>query len=114
MLLIVGILTAIAVFSMYSLGVKMFELLVWLVFGAVAGLLSKALVDMLWPSANKEFSGFLPTVLLGILGSFTGGFIAYLCGFGLFPIEAGGLIWSVLGSTCILVALHYYSLNANK
>lgn len=55
----------------------MFAIIGWIVFGAIAGLIAKALMP------GKDPGGCIITVLLGIVGSVIGGFIARtLLGYG--------------------------------
>ena len=77
----------------------------WAVFGLVIGLIAR----LLYP--GRQPMGFIATMILGIVGSLLGGFVAYLFGFR--PEEAafqgGGWIMSIvgaidrrLGSACLL------------
>ncbi len=73
----------------------LFSLVVWAVFGAVAGGIARALVPGRMPQ------GWLPTILLGCLGSVVGGL----------PFGAGpaGLVGSIVGAV-VVIALHsWYS-----
>jgi uncharacterized membrane protein YeaQ/YmgE (transglycosylase-associated protein family) len=75
--------------------VTLFSLVVWAVFGAVAGGIARALVPGRMPQ------GWLPTILLGCLGSVVGGL----------PFGAGpaGLVGSIVGAV-VVIALHsWYS-----
>ncbi len=62
----------------------------WVVVGLCAGLLGKALV----PGDNKEPSGCIMTMLLGIVGSVTMGFVMELVGFR----GQGGLVATIVGA----------------
>lgn len=74
--------------------------LVWfLVVGLIAGFLARALVP------GKDAMGLLPTLLLGVVGSFVGGFI-----FALFDADRDvlefsttGLIGSIIGAIVALL-----------
>jgi len=71
-------------------------IIVWTVFGLVCGLLARLFVP------GRQAIGLAMTVLLGIVGSFVGGFIAYLFTGGE-PLQASGFIMSLLGAIVVLV-----------
>lgn len=76
----------------------MINLLVWLVYGIVVGLLSKAIYR------HKDSpTGLLSTLGIGICGSFVGGFINHLIGSG-GPLQPSGMVMGVLGGviTCFV------------
>lgn len=66
----------------------------WIVFGLVAGALARLLVP------GRDSMGWLGTLLLGLAGSFVGGFLADL----IFDDEAVGLFGSVVGAVLVLLA----------
>ena len=71
-----------------------------LVIGIVAGFLARLLVP------GRDPMGFWATVLLGIIGSFVGGFLGYvLFGHDLDEgaIQASGIIGSVIGAVTVLL-----------
>ncbi len=65
------------------------EFLWFLIIGLVAGLLAKAIM----PGTSKEPSGWILTIVLGIVGAMVGGFIARQIGIG------GGLITQIIVAT---------------
>jgi uncharacterized membrane protein YeaQ/YmgE (transglycosylase-associated protein family) len=75
--------------------------LIYLLFiGIVAGYLARLLVP------GRQDLGFWRTVLLGIVGSFVGGFLGYL----IFsndlsdgPFQAGGIFGSIIGAVIALL-----------
>lgn len=71
--------------TMASIGGSIWNIIVWIVFGAIAGALAK------WIMPGKDPGGFWVTVLIGIGGAFVGGFLGEL----LFDIKSGGR--SILG-----------------
>ena len=71
-------------------------IIVWIFFGLVAGLLARAIVP------GRQAMGWMATILLGIVGSFAGGFITYLIQGG-DPMQPTGMIMSILGAVIILV-----------
>lgn len=77
-------------------------LISWAVFGLVAG----AIARLLHP--GRDAMSWFSTMLLGILGSFLGGGIAYLLRIGTTPYSPGGWIMSILGAV-ILLAIGVFS-----
>ena len=77
-------------------------LISWAVFGLVAG----AIARLLHP--GRDPMGLFGTMLLGILGSFLGGGVAYLLGFGTSVYEPGGWIASIIGAI-VLLAIGIFS-----
>lgn len=79
------------------------NLLIWCVFGFVAGAVARALM----PGADKM--GCLATILLGVAGSLVGGFIWSI----LFrppwaSFEPGGLVLAVIGAMLVLWGYRKY------
>ena len=69
----------------------MINLLIWVVYGLVVGMISKAIYRY-----KDSPKGFASTLAIGICGSFVGGFINYLLGGGS-PIQPSGICMGVLG-----------------
>jgi len=69
------------------------EVIGWIVFGLVVGVIAKFLMP------GKDPGGFMITVLLGILGSFVGGFLGQVVGG---SGEAPGWIGSIVGAMLLL------------
>ena len=69
----------------------MFSLVYWAVFGAIVGGIAKAILPAKVPS------GWLPTIMLGVVGSFAGGL----------PFGHGnaGLVGSIVGAV-VVIYLH--------
>lgn len=73
-------------------------IILFLVFGLVVGFLARAIM----PGAQKM--GLLATMLLGVVGSFIGGFIgALLTNAQVTDLNTAGLIGSVVGALIALV-----------
>jgi uncharacterized membrane protein YeaQ/YmgE (transglycosylase-associated protein family) len=70
-------------------------ILVWCLFGLVAG----ALARLLFP--GRQPMGILATMVLGVVGSMVGGFIGWLF-VGGEPLQASGFLMSVLGAVIAL------------
>jgi uncharacterized membrane protein YeaQ/YmgE (transglycosylase-associated protein family) len=84
-------------------------LLYMLVIGIVAGFLGRLLVP------GRDPMGFWATVLLGVVGSFIGGFLGYVL-FGKDldegAIQASGIIGSVVGA--VIALLIYRAMTRNR
>ena len=76
----------------------------WIVLGLVAGALARLLVP------GRDPIGFIGTILLGIVGSLVGGFLAEL----LFDDEAVGLFGSVVGAVLVLLAYNGLMRSRNR
>lgn len=85
----------------------MIELLVWVVYGLIVGLVSKAIYRY-----KDSPKGLFSTLSIGICGSFVGGFINYLIKGDSSPIQASGLIMGVLGG--VITCFAYRKLTADK
>lgn len=73
-------------------------ILLWILFGLVVGVIAKLLMP------GRDPGGFIVTILLGIAGALTGGFIGRAMNmYG--PNEGAGWIMSILGAI-ILLALY--------
>ncbi len=79
-------------------------LLIWLLIGLAAGAIAKALTP------QKEKGGWISSIIIGIVGSFVGGFIARLTGLSLLFGTAwvGSLIVASLGALLVLFIYHRY------
>ena len=74
----------------------------WILLGLVAGALARLLVP------GRDPMGWLGTIVLGLVGSFVGGFLADL----LFDDEAIGLLGAVVGSVLVLLAYNAWGRKA--
>ena len=77
------------------------QIIGWLVFGLVVGMLAKGLAHIFIP--GKESSGCLTTSILGIVGSMVGGFVGKFFFGGQYT---AGWIGSILGTFLLLVIFH--------
>ena len=68
----------------------------WMIFGLIIGAIARFVVP------GPQSIGLLMTMLLGVAGSFAGGFIAYLI-FGGTPFQAAGWIGSLIGAVVLLL-----------
>jgi uncharacterized membrane protein YeaQ/YmgE (transglycosylase-associated protein family) len=69
----------------------MFYIIGWLFYGLLVGLIAKAF------HPGNEAQGFLPTIGIGIAGSYVGGLINYLIGAGGSPISPSGFVMGIVG-----------------
>jgi uncharacterized membrane protein YeaQ/YmgE (transglycosylase-associated protein family) len=82
----------------------MIHLLFFLMFGLAVGMIARAIHPQDAPI------GFLPTVGIGVSGSFFGGVINWILGMGSSPIERSGFLMSILGGVLFLVAWRWWVL----
>ncbi len=74
------------------------EILSWIVFGLLVGIIAKILMP------GKDPGGFIVTTLLGIAGALVGGFVGRAMGF-YGESQSAGWLMSILGAV-ILLALY--------
>lgn len=80
----------------------MFYILWWVIWAILIGLIAKVL------HPGQDPKGLFPTLGIGILGSFVGGSISWLLGWGNF-LQSGGLITSIVGAVIVCYAYKKYS-----
>jgi uncharacterized membrane protein YeaQ/YmgE (transglycosylase-associated protein family) len=70
----------------------------WIVFGAIVGIVARFLMP------GPDPMGWVGTIILGIIGSFVGGFLAQLlfAGNATFPPPTAGWIGSIIGAIIVL------------
>jgi uncharacterized membrane protein YeaQ/YmgE (transglycosylase-associated protein family) len=71
------------------------EILGWILFGLIAGVIAKLVMP------GRDPGGFIITILLGIAGAFLGGFLGRSMGF-YGEGEAAGMLMSILGAIILL------------
>lgn len=75
------------------------SLLIFLIVGLVAGFIARALVP------GPDPMGFVGTLVLGVIGSFVGGFIfALFTDADILDLNTTGLIGSIIGAIVALIA----------
>lgn len=82
----------------------MFTILGWLFYGLIVGLIAKAL------HPGDDPVGFLPTVGIGVAGSYVGGAASWLIGFGSSSFEPAGMLMGIVGGVIFLAAFRWWKL----
>ena len=83
----------------------MFSILIWCVYGVLVGSIAKSIVP------GEERFGFLQTIALGVVGSYTGGAMLYLLG-QYSSVSPAGILMGIVGSVLALVV--YNKITAGK
>lgn len=83
----------------------MLYLLFLLIFGFIVGGLAKLF------HPGEDPVGFLPTVGIGIAGSYIGGFLSWLI-YGGTPLHMSGLLFGVIGGVIFLAAWRWWKLQS--
>lgn len=78
-----------------------FSVVMWLIYGLIVGLFAKAL------HPGDDPVGFLPTIGVGVAGSFVGGLINYVLGNGSSPLQSSGILMGVIGGVIFLVIFRW-------
>ena len=80
------------------------SLLIWIAIGLVAGIIAKALTP------QKEKGGYISSIIIGLIGSMVGGFLAKTFGLGAIFGSGiiGGLIVATLGAFLVLWVYHRF------
>ena len=75
----------------------------WIVFGAIVGIIARFVMP------GRDPMGWVGTIVLGIIGSFVGGFLAQLlfAGNASLPPPTAGWIGSVIGALIVLAIYRY-------
>jgi len=82
----------------------MLWILSWVIYGLIVGLLAKAI------HSGDDPVGFLPTVGIGIAGSYVGGFINFLLGSGS-AFSPSGIVMGIVGGVVFCWIYRKYRLN---
>jgi uncharacterized membrane protein YeaQ/YmgE (transglycosylase-associated protein family) len=86
-------------------------IIVLLVIGLIAGAVARLLVP------GRDPIGVLGTIVLGIIGSFIGGFVSTLVEYHTLSVHAfhlTGIIWSIVGAIVLLVLLRLTRLEPGR
>lgn len=82
----------------------MLSILIWIVYGLIVGLCAKAL------HPGDDPVGFLPTVGIGIAGSYVGGFINWMLGKGE-VFSTSGILMGIAGGVIFCYIYRRFKLN---
>lgn len=80
----------------------LWTILVWLVYGMFVGSIAR------WLHPGEDPEGFLPTMAIGICGSFMGGAVNFLMGWGTSPLQSSGIIMGILGGVVCCAIYRWY------
>jgi hypothetical protein len=83
----------------------MFFIFGWIVYGLIVGVIAKAL------HPGEDAVGFLPTICIGVAGSYIGGSINWLLGYGNGPFSTSGLLMGVVGGVVFCWLYRTYRFN---
>lgn len=83
----------------------MFFIIGWLVYGAIVGSLAKLF------HPGEDPIGFLPTIGIGVVGSYIGGLLNWVIGAGGSPLSASGILMGVVGGVIFCWIYRTYRLN---
>ena len=73
-------------------------IILFLIMGLIAGFIARALMP------GDDSMGWVPTMVLGVIGSFIGGTLAALLFGGTLDFSASGLVGSIIGAFIALFA----------
>jgi uncharacterized membrane protein YeaQ/YmgE (transglycosylase-associated protein family) len=78
-------------------GATAMSIILFILFGLIVGFLARAIMP------GKQSMGFVATALLGIVGSFLGGFVGNLLAHRpVLQLQSSGIVGSVIGALVIL------------
>ncbi len=83
----------------------MLFILGWLVYGLIVGTIAKLL------HPGEDPVGFLPTIGIGVAGSYIGGFLSWLLGMGSGPLHPAGILMGIVGGVIFCWLYRNYRLN---
>lgn len=83
----------------------MFFILSWLIYGIIVGVSSKLL------HPGNDPIGFLPTIAIGVAGSYIGGLINFILGYGCSSFSPSGILMGIIGGVIFCWAYRNYRLN---
>ena len=79
-------------------------IITWIIFGAIVGVIARFIMP------GRDPMGWVGTIVLGIIGSFVGGFLAQLlfAGNAALPPPTSGWIGSIIGALVVLALYRWY------
>lgn len=82
----------------------MLYLLCFLIFGLIVGTIAKLL------HPGEDPGGFLPTLIIGVAGSYLGGLLSFFIGLSSYPFHPAGILMSILGGIVLCWGWRQYQL----
>ena len=83
------------------------SIIVWIVYGIIVGAIASFGYRKITGEEDTP-RGFIATMLVGIVGSFVGGLVNYLCGWGHGgPVEPSGFLMGICGGMIALAIYKY-------
>jgi uncharacterized membrane protein YeaQ/YmgE (transglycosylase-associated protein family) len=75
----------------------------WIIFGAIVGVIARFLMP------GRDPMGWIATIVLGIVGSFVGGYLGQIlfAGNAALPAPSAGWIGSIIGALIVLAIYRY-------
>ena len=83
----------------------MFFIIGWIVYGLIVGVIAKFL------HPGEDAVGLLPTVGIGVAGSYIGGTINWMLGYGSGPFSTSGVVMGVVGGVVFCWLYRTYRFN---
>lgn len=83
------------------------HLFVWLAYGLIVGIIAKKLHQ------GDEPIGWLETIMVGVVGSYVGGLINWLLGWGVHVFEPSGMIMGIIGGVVFCYIYSYWKSKNN-
>ena len=83
--------------------VDLTAIITWIIFGAIVGIIARFLMP------GRDPMGWVATIVLGIVGSFVGGYLGQLLfqGNASLPPPSAGWIGSIIGALIVLAIYRY-------
>lgn len=93
----------------------MLSLFSWLIYGLIVGLFGKVLFSLFVKdeSTTESVTGVIPTIVVGILGSYVGGFVNFLL-VGGEVFSASGWLMGTVGAALALTGLYFFNKKVNN
>ena len=85
----------------------MFSLIIWIVFGFIVGMISKAI------HPGSDPVGFISTTAIGVFGSIVGGLIDWIISTGNNSYSPSGFLMSIIGGVICCIGYRFYNLKTS-
>lgn len=87
---------------------SIFWIIGWLIYGLIVGSIAR------WIHPGDDPEGFLPTMGIGVAGSYIGGFINYILGWGDSVFSTSGFVMGIAGGVLACIAYRWYKANSSQ